>query len=53
MSMVTLLIIILVVLAIGGGGWGHSRYGAAGWSPAVILLVIAVVLYFTGHIKFN
>ncbi len=53
MSLLTVLIIILVVLAIGGGGWGYSRYGAMGWSPVAILLIIAAVLYFTGYIKFG
>ena len=47
-----LLIILLVVflLALGGGGWGHSRYGYAGWSPAGVILLVLVVLYFTGHL---
>jgi hypothetical protein len=47
-----LLIILLVVLllSIGGGGWGHSRFGYAGWSPAGVVLVVLVLLYFTGHL---
>lgn len=48
--MLMTVLIVLVVLALVGGGWGHSRYGAAGWSPAGILLAIVVVLYFTGHL---
>jgi hypothetical protein len=47
-----LLIVLLVVflIALGGGGWGHSRYGYAGWSPAGVILVILALLYFTGHL---
>lgn len=43
------LLLILLVLALIGGGVGHSRYGYAGWSPAGLLLVILLVLLFTGH----
>jgi uncharacterized protein DUF3309 len=46
--MFTILLIILV-LALIGGGVGHSRYGYAGWSPAGILLVILLIMLFTGH----
>jgi len=49
-TMLTILLIVLLVLAIGGGGWGHSKYGAAGWSPAAIILVICAVLFFTGNL---
>jgi hypothetical protein len=48
MAMFTILFIILV-LALIGGGLGHSRYGYAGWSPAGVLLVILLLLMFTGH----
>jgi hypothetical protein len=49
---IVLLIILLVVLilAVGGGGWGHSRYGAMGWSPVGIILLVLAVLYFTGRL---
>jgi hypothetical protein len=47
--MLTLLIIVLV-LALVGGGFGHSRFGYAGWSPAGIILVILIVLYLTGNL---
>jgi hypothetical protein len=49
--MFMIVMIILLVLALGGGGWGHSRYGAAGWSPAGIIVVLLVVFYFTGHLR--
>ncbi len=47
--MLTLIIVVLLVLAFAGGGVGHSRYGAAGWSPAGILLVILAILLLTGR----
>jgi hypothetical protein len=46
--MFTILFIILI-LALIGGGMGHSRYGYAGWSPAGVLIVILLLLLFTGH----
>jgi hypothetical protein len=48
MAMFTILLIILI-LALVGGGVGHSRYGYAGWSPAGVLLVVVLLLLFTGH----
>jgi len=46
--MFTILLIVLL-LALIGGGLGHSRYGYVGWSPAGILVVILLVMLFTGH----
>ena len=48
--MLTILLIVLLVLALGGGGFGHSRFGAAGWSPAGIILLVLVVLWLTGRL---
>ncbi len=48
MSLLSILLIVALVVAIGGGGFGHSRYGYVGWSPAGILLLIIGVLWFTG-----
>jgi hypothetical protein len=48
--MLMIILIILVVAALAGGGLGHSRFGYAGWSPAGILIVILLVLYFTGNL---
>jgi hypothetical protein len=48
--MLMVVLIVLLVLALGGGGWGHSRFGAAGWSPAGLIVVLFAVLYFTGHL---
>jgi hypothetical protein len=47
-AMFTILFIILI-LALVGGGLGHSRYGYAGWSPAGVLVVVLLLLMFTGH----
>ncbi len=43
----TILVIFLVV-ALVGGGWGHSRY--VGWSPAGVILLVVVALWFTGNL---
>jgi len=49
----TILLIVLLVLALGGGGWGMSRYGGWSWSPAGVILLVGVILFFTGHLNFN
>lgn len=49
--MLLIILVVLVVLALAGGGWGHSRYGAAGWSPAGLLILVLLVLYFTGNLR--
>jgi len=46
-------IVILFGLAVSGGAWGRTRYGGWSWSPAVIILLVAAALYFTGHISFH
>ncbi len=51
MSPLLLVLIILLVFALAGGGWGHSRYGYAGWSPAVGLLVVLLLLVLTGALS--
>ena len=48
--MLTIILIVFLVLALGGGGWGHSRYGAASWSPLGLVVLILVVLFFTGNL---
>jgi hypothetical protein len=47
-----ILIVVLLLLALAGGGWGHRRYGYAGWTPAGVIIVIAVVLLATGYLRF-
>lgn len=51
--MLMIILIVLLVLAIGGGGWGYSRYGAMGWSPVAIILILGLVLYFTGNLHWR
>jgi len=48
--MLMIILVVFLLLAIGGGGWGHSRYGYAGWSPAGVILLVFVVLWFSGHL---
>ena len=48
--MLLIILIVVLVLALGGGGWGHSRYGARGWSPAAIILVVILALWLTGNL---
>jgi hypothetical protein len=45
-----ILLIVILIFALGGGGWGHSRYGYAGWSPAGLILLVLAVLWFTGRL---
>ena len=46
-------LVVLFVLALGGGRWGNSRYGNWSWSPAAVILVVAVMLFFTGHLRWQ
>ncbi len=46
--MLLIILLVVLVLALGGGGWGHSRYGYVGWSPAGLILLVLLVLWFTG-----
>jgi hypothetical protein len=47
--MLTLLIVLLLI-ALLGGGLGYGRFGAAGLSPAAIVVVILVLLAVTGRL---
>jgi hypothetical protein len=49
--MLLILMIVLLVLALGGGGWGHARYGYAGWSPAGLIVLLLIVLWLTGNLR--
>ena len=51
MSLLMIILLVLLVLSIGGGGFGYKRFGAVGMSPAALLLVLFVVLYFTGALR--
>ena len=48
--MLFFILIGLLVLALIGGGWGHSRYGYAGWSPAGLIVLLFVVIWATGNL---
>lgn len=49
--MLMIVLIVVLVLALGGGGVGYSRYGAAGLSPALIVVLVLAILYFTGRLR--
>lgn len=44
------LLIVLLLLALLGGGLGYGRFGAAGLSPAAIVIVILLILAATGRL---
>ncbi len=46
--MLTILLILLVISLL-GGGFGHSRYGYVGWSPAGIVVLVLLIWLITGH----
>jgi hypothetical protein len=48
-DMLMIILVVFLLLAIAGGGWGHSRYGYAGWSPAGLILLVIVVFWMTGR----
>ena len=49
--MLSTLLVVLLILAVAGGGFGHRRYGYAGWSPLGVLLVVILVLVLLGHVR--
>ncbi len=48
-----IILVILLFLALAGGGWGHSRYGYVGWSPAGLIVLVFAVLWLTGNLHFG
>lgn len=48
--MLLTILIVLLLLALVGGGIGHSRVGAAGWSPAGLIVLVLVVMLLTGNL---
>lgn len=48
-GMLTILLIILLLTML-GGGFGHSRLGYAGWSPAAVVAIVLIVLLLMGRI---
>jgi hypothetical protein len=51
--MLMILLLILLVLALFGGPAGYSRYGYASWSPLGIVIVLLILLYFTGNLSWR
>lgn len=51
--MLMILLVVFLIVAVAGGGWGYSRYGYAAVSPLGLVLVIGLLLYFTGHLRFG
>ncbi len=49
--MLLTIIIVLLVLSLVGGGWGHSRFGYVGWSPAGLILLVLAIMWFTGSFR--
>ena len=45
-----ILFIVLLVVALAGGGWGYSRFGYAGWSPAGLIVLVLLGLWLTGNL---
>ncbi|MFO0607021.1 MAG: hypothetical protein U0324_27865 [Polyangiales bacterium] len=48
--MLTTLLIVLLLLALTGGAVGYGRYGAAGLSPAGLIVVVLVALFLMGRL---
>lgn len=48
--MLLTILIVLLVLSLVGGGFGQSRVGFVGWSPAGIIVVILIILFVTGRL---
>ncbi len=47
--MLTILLILLVIAAL-GGGFGYSRAGYMGFSPAGLIVLILVIMALTGRL---
>jgi len=51
--MLITLLVVLLLLGLLGGGYGHSRgWGYYGWSPLGLLVLIILILAFTGNLNF-
>jgi hypothetical protein len=48
--LVMILVLFLIFISLGGGGWGYSRYGWVGMSPAGLILLVVAIMYFSGHL---
>jgi hypothetical protein len=53
-SLIWTLVVILVVLALCSGAlgtWGGVGWGAYGWSPLLIILLVVCILFFAGVLR--
>ena len=44
------ILVILLLIALLGGGFGYSRLGYAGWSPAALIALVLLVLLLMGRL---
>jgi uncharacterized membrane protein YtjA (UPF0391 family) len=51
--MLLMIFVVLLMVSLVGGGWGHSRYGYVGWSPAGLIVLLFVIFWFTGNLHFG
>jgi hypothetical protein len=49
--MLMIILFVVLIMALAGGGWGHSRYGYVGWSPAGLIILVLVLLWVTGNLR--
>lgn len=45
--MLTIILVILLIAFLAGGGFGYSRWGLGGMSPALLIGIVLLVLLFT------
>ncbi|MBK7072851.1 MAG: DUF3309 domain-containing protein [Myxococcales bacterium] len=45
--MLTIILVVLLIAFLAGGGFGYSRWGLGGMSPALLLGIVLLVLLFT------
>ncbi len=50
-AMLITILVVVLLLSLIGGGVGHSKFGYAGWSPAGIIIVVLLILVFTGRLN--
>ena len=51
--MLLMIFVVLLMVSLVGGGWGHSRYGYVGWSPAGLIVLLFGILWLTGNLHFG
>jgi membrane protein YdbS with pleckstrin-like domain len=50
---IMILLVFAFAVVLGRSGWGKSQFGGWSWSPAIIIVLAGVVLYFTGHLTWQ